>query len=338
MPRPWILGGRTPDRAAYGTLRGCLPINIHHEHTRPPQRHRSYGRNILTALLASGTIFVAELWAAARTGSLALLADAGHMFVDLSGLVLAYVALRIASRPADPQATFGYARAEVLAAAVNGLLVIGIAIGIVNAAIGRWRSPLESLDTDLVLIVASIGLIANIVAAWLLHKDAQENINTRGAWLNVMGDAVASVGVLIATLIVRFTGDTRWDTIISFVVAGILVVAAWSLLRGAVLILLERAPPHVQPADVKRAVEGLADVVNVHDLHLWTLTPGEHSLSMHVSIERAAVPRFHGVVKDIEDLLMERFGLGHCTIQVEPEGEDHLSDVFDPVEGQVPTR
>ncbi len=288
------------------------------------------------ALLASGTVFVAEVWASLRTGSLALLADAGHLLVDLSGLLLAYAALRIASRPADPSATYGYARAEVLAAAINGLLVVGVAVGITIRAIGRLRSPLAELDTDLVLIVGALGLVANVVAALILHRDAAESINTKGAFLNVMGDALASVGVIIATIAVRFTGDTRYDTFISFVVAAIIVVAAWGLLRGAVAILLERAPPHLQPADIKRAVESLGDVVNVHDLHVWTLTPGEHSLSMHVSITLESSGRFHDVTQGIEELLAERFGLTHCTIQVEPEGADHVSDVFDPVEHKMP--
>lgn len=315
---------------------GAPSINIHHQHVKPPQRHRSYGRNILIALIASGSVFVVEIWASIVTGSLALLADAGHLLVDLSGLVLAYIALRIASRPADPQATFGYARAEVLAAAVNGLLIVTVAVTIVWRALDRLQKPLAELDTELVLIVATLGLVANVVAAWFLARDAQESINTKGAFLNVMGDAVASVGVIVATLIVHFTGDTRYDTFVSFLVALIIVVAAWGLLRGAVAILLERAPPHLQPEDIKRAVEGLPDVVNVHDLHVWTLTPGDHSLSMHVSITRDSAPRFHEVTGEIEDLLMERFGLRHCTIQVEPAGEDDVSDQYDPVHHRMP--
>lgn len=311
-------------------------INIHVDHIRPPQRHRSYGRNLLVALLASGSVMGVEIWAALVTGSLALLSDAAHLFVDLSGLALAYVALVIASRPANDRATFGYQRTEVLAAAVNGLLVVGIAIGILYRAWRRWQEPLESLDTQLVLVVALVGLLANVVAAFILHSDAKENINTKGAFLNVMGDAIASVGVVVGTLIVAYTGDTRWDTIISVFVAIIIVWAAWGLLKGAVAILLERAPPHLHPADIKRATEGLDAVVNVHDLHIWTLTPGHHSLSMHVSIRRERIPEFHHVTQAIEDLLMERFGLDHCTIQVEPEGQDAVSDRFDPVEGRDP--
>lgn len=303
------------------------------EHQQPPARAKRYGRNILIALLASSTVMVVELWAAFRTGSLALLSDAGHLLADVSGLALAYAALTVAGRPASSQATFGYGRAEVLAAAVNGLLVVAVALGIVWQAIGRLDSPLDSLDTGLVLKVGLVGLAANIFAAWLLREDAQENINAQGAFLNVMGDALASLGVLAATLLVHFTGDTRWDTFVSFLVAAIILAAAWGMLRGAVAILLERAPPHLRPADIKLTVEGLPDVVNVHDLHVWTLTPGHHSLSMHVSITRASAERFQEVTEAIEELLMQRFGLEHCTIQVEPEGHDLVSDSYDPVEG-----
>jgi cobalt-zinc-cadmium efflux system protein len=289
----------------------------------------------LIALIASGTVLVVELWASFRTGSLALLSDAGHLLVDLSGLIIAYIALRWASRPADPQATFGYARAEVLAAAINGLFVVGIAVAIVIRASQRLFFPLPELDTVLVLQVGLIGLAANVLAALLLRKDAAESINTKGALLNVMGDAVASVGVLAGTVLVHVTGDTRWDTIVSFFVAAIIVFAAWGLLRGAVAILLERAPPHLAPTDIKKAVESLPDVVNVHDLHVWTLTPGHHSLSMHVTITKEATSRFVEAIESIEELLLERFGLDHCTIQVEPEGHDEMSDHYNPVEGKV---
>lgn len=310
-------------------------MNIHLEHQRPPERHRRFGRNILVAVLASGTVFGVEVWAAIRTGSLGLLSDAAHAFVDITGLLLAYAALVLASRPASPRATFGYARAEVLAAAINGLLVVGIAAAIVWRAIDRLQDPLTALDTDLVLIVAAVSLAANILAAVVLQRDSRENINTRGAFVNVVGDALASLGVLVSGLLVRFTGNTVWDTLVSFFVAAIILYAAWGLLKGAVAILLERAPPHLLPQDIKRTVESLPEVVNVHDLHIWTLTPGQHSLSMHVSIERDATPRFLAVIQAIEEVLEERFGLDHCTIQVEPAGADPTSDRFDPVQGVI---
>jgi cobalt-zinc-cadmium efflux system protein len=310
-------------------------MNIHLEHQQPADRSRSYGRNILIALVAAATIFGLELWAGFKTGSLALLADAGHVFVDMSGLLLAYVALIFASRPASPRATYGYGRAEVLAAAVNGSLVVAIAVNIVIAAVKRLNNPIDSLDTNLILIVAGIGLGANLIAATFLHADSKENINSRGAFLNVMGDSLASVGVIAGALIVRFTGNTVWDTVVSFAVAAIILVAAWNMLRGAVAILLEWAPPHLQPELIKAAVESLSVVRNVHDLHVWTLTPGQHPLSMHVSITEEASAHWVQTIESIEELLMERFGLNHCTIQVEPEGHDQISDSYDPVHGEL---
>lgn len=306
------------------------------DHVRPPQRHRHYGRNILVALLASGSVFFLEVYGAWRTGSLALLSDAGHMLIDLSGLVLAYFALRWASRPATPQATYGFYRAEVLAAGINGVLLVGIVLFLVSRAVARLRSPLEELDATFVLWVALVGLGANVLAALMLHRDAQESINTRGAYWNVLGDAFASIGVVLSALLVRWTGDPSWDTHVTFLVAGIIAWGAVGLLRSSMAILLETAPPHLDMEDVKRSVEGLPGVVNVHDLHCWTLTPGEYSLTMHVSIERGSIPEFHHVTHAIEELLAERFGLQHCTIQVEPEGQDPDSDRFDPVHGELP--
>lgn len=290
----------------------------------------------MIALAASGTVLVVELWAAYVTGSLALLSDAGHLLVDLSGLVLAYFALLVASRPATPQATYGFFRAEVLAAAFNGLLLLGISGFILFRAWQRLQRPLPELDGTLILAVAVVGLIANLFAAKILHHDAQENINARGAFLNVLGDALASIGVIIGAVLIIVTGNTVWDTVVSVVVAVIIAYSAIRLIRSAVHILLEVAPPHMDLADVKRQVESLPSVVNVHDLHVWTLTPGRYSATLHVSIRRDRTPMFHEVIHEIENLLMERFGLDHCTIQVEPEGEDYVSDRFDPVEGRMP--
>lgn len=324
------------DRLVYARLAASTSINIHLDHVRPPQRHRSYGRNILIALVASGSVFWLEVYASWKTGSLALLSDAAHLLIDLSGLVLAYFALRWASRPATPQATYGFYRAEVLAAGANGVLLVGIVLFLVYRAFQRLRAPLADLDATFVLWVAVVGLGANVVAALMLHRDAQESINTRGAFWNVVGDAVASVGVILAALLVRWTGNPSWDTYVTFVVAGIIAYGAVGLLRSSVAILLEAAPKHLDMEQIKRSVEGIEGVVNVHDLHCWTLTPGQYSLTMHVSIEPDRALTFHHITHAIEDLLEERFGLEHCTIQVEPAGEDPESDRYDPVHGELP--
>jgi cobalt-zinc-cadmium efflux system protein len=303
-----------------------IAINIHLEHVEPPNRQQRFGRHLLIAMAASLAILVIELWGAAITGSLGLLADAGHAVTDMSGLILAYLALRWASRPATPQATYGYYRAEVLAALINGILLIGIVGFLVFRAFDRLRSPLLQLDSLTVQLVAGAAMVVNIGAAVLLRGDAQKNINAKGAFFNVVGDALASFAVLVSGLLVFVTGHTIWDTLVTFVVAGIILVGAIHLLRQTTSILLEVAPPHIDLAEMKQAVEKVDGVINVHDLHVWTLTPGRHSASLHVSIAKERVPTFHAVIRGIEDLLADEFGLEHCTIQVEPEGEDHVSN------------
>jgi cobalt-zinc-cadmium efflux system protein len=297
----------------------------------PPQRHRRFGRNLLLAMVASVAILVVEVWGAVVTGSLALLADAGHVLTDISGLLLAYLALRFASRPATPQASYGYYRAEVLAAMLNGFLLVGIVVFLVFKAVERLRTPLPDLDSLTVLAVAVIALAVNILVAVLLRRDARENINAKGALWNVLGDALASIGVIVAAALVHFTGNVLWDTLVTFFVCAIILVGAWGLLRATLHVLMEATPAHIDLAQLKRVMEGVEGVVNVHDLHVWTLTPGRYSASMHATIERSRILDFHHVVHDMEGVLMERFGLSHCTIQVEPAGEDHVSDRYDPV-------
>ncbi len=266
----------------------------------------------------SATILLVELWAAWRTGSLALLSDAGHVLTDLSGLGLALVALRVASRPATARATYGFARAEVLAALTNGILLVLVVGTILWRAAHRLQEPLPDLDTGMVLLVGAVGLGANLVSAALLRRDAQDSLNTRGAYLDVVGDALASVGVLASAALVRWTGDVVWDTAVSFLVAGIILVSAWRLLRTTGAILLERVPPHIRIEEVRSAVESVPGVVDVHDLHIWTHTMGRHSTTLHVCVAGERLADAHRVVESIEAVLRDRFGLRHSTIQAEP--------------------
>ncbi len=262
-------------------------------------------------------MLVLEAWTAYVTGSLALLSDAGHLMVDLSGLAFAYWALRWAARPASDQATYGYYRAEVLAASLNGFLLIGVVAFVTVSAARRLSNPLEELATTQILIVAVIGLGANILAALFLHDHARTNINAQGAFLNVVGDALASLGVIIATLLVRWTGQTIYDTLVSFVVAGIIAWGAWSLLRSSLRILLELAPPHIDVDAVRNAVLAVDGVLDVHDLHVWTLTPGHHSASLHATVAPSQSDN-HQILRRIEAVLSDEFELDHCTIQLEP--------------------
>ena len=319
-----IEGRDRPVRTAryeWGPRSGRIPV--HPEHKEPPSRHGRFGRHLLLALAASGVILVVELWGAYVSGSLALLGDAGHVLTDMSGLVFAYVALWWAGRPATHRATYGFYRAEVLAAGLNGFLLVGVVVFLVVQAVGRLRDPRASIDAVTVLWVAGAGLVVNVLAAALIHRHSEENINARGAFWNVLGDALASVGVLLSAVLVHVTGNTVWDTGVTFVVAGIISYGAWGLLRSSSAILLERAPPHIDVEAVRALVESVDGVIDVHDLHVWTLTPGRHSATLHVCLRADRVPAFHEVVQSIEALLEQRYGLTHCTIQPEPEGVTH---------------
>lgn len=302
---------------------GFPAIAIHEEHQAPPPRHIRFGRHLLLAMAASAIILVVELWGAFTTGSLALLGDAGHVLTDLSGLLFAYVALRWASRPATARATYGFYRAEVLAAVLNGFLLVGIVVFLVMQAVRRLQQPLGALDTTTVLLVAAVGLVVNAGAALLLHRHAHDSINARGAFWNVLGDALASIGVIVSALLVRLTGDTLWDTLITFLVAAIIAYGALGIIRSASAVLLERVPPNIDLQELRLAVEAVDGVVDVHDLHVWTHTPGRNSASLHVCLRADRCPDFYPVVVEIEALLERRFGLTHCTIQPEPAGATH---------------
>ncbi len=262
-------------------------------------------------------LLVAEVWAGIAAHSLALLSDAGHVLTDISGLVLAMVALRWASRPATAKATFGYLRAEVLAAMANGILLTGVVVFIVLRAVDRLRHPVDSIDTTTVLVVAVVGLGINLLSARLLHQHAKHNINARGAYLDLVGDALSSVGVIVSTLIVRATGDVVWDTVVAFIVAGIIALGAANLLRSTFAILLERVPPGVDLDVVRKAMRDVDGVAEVTDLHVWTHTPGSHSLTAHVAIKPESAAAFQSILKEVEHVLAERFALEHCTIQIE---------------------
>lgn len=190
--------------------------------------------------------------------------------------------------------------------------------GLLWRAAVRLRHPVDSLDTGAILLVAALGLAANLASAALLRRDARESLNTRGAYLDVVGDAVSSVGVLASALLVRLTGDVGWDTAVSFLVAAVILVSAARLLGSAGRILLESAPAHIDVEEVRRAVAAVPGVVGVHDLHVWTHTLGRHSATLHVTVAADALTEAHAVVQAIEETLRTRFGLRHCTVQAEP--------------------
>ena len=266
-------------------------------------------------------ILVVELVGAALSGSLALLADAGHVLTDGAGVGLALLAIRFAARPATPQRTFGYYRLEILAAVANAVLLFGVA-GFVLVEAWRRLSEPPAVASGLMLAVAAVGLVANAVSMWLLRDGQRTSLNMRGAYLEVWGDLLGSVAVLAAAVVIALTGFRAADPIASAVIAVAIVPRTWRLLREAVDVLLEAAPKGVDLAEVRRHLVETPGVTDVHDLHAWTITSGLPVLSVHVVLERDADA---GKVLDgLGACLAGHFDIEHSTFQLElPEHRGH---------------
>ncbi|WP_230632812.1 cation diffusion facilitator family transporter [Paenibacillus athensensis] len=261
-------------------------------------------------------IMLVEFIGGLATDSLALLSDSGHMLSDAGALALSLLALWFAGKPASPQRTFGFHRFEILAACLNALMLFIIAGFIIWEAIGRFMEP-PKVASGPMMLVASVGLIANLLSMWSLMKqgDVHGNMNIRSAYLHVIGDALGSVGALLAGGLMLLFGWYVADPIISVVVALLILKSAWSVLKMSVHILMEGAPVSVNCSEVQQALEGIEGVLDVHDLHIWTITSGLDSLSCHVRIEDSHNGQ-HILQKAIE-LLEQRFSITHATIQVE---------------------
>ena len=236
------------------------------------------------------------------------------MATDAAGLILALLAIRIGRRPATPERSFGYARVEILAAVANAVILFVVAAVILVEALGRIGSPPEVLAGPM-LAIAAMGLVVNVVAIRLLHAGAQRSLNLRGAYLEVLGDMFGSVAVLVAGIVILVTGWTPIDTIASVLVALLIVPRTWSLLREATDVLLQATPRGVDLGEVRTHLLGAAGVVDIHDLHAWTLTSGKHVVSAHVVIEAAADPP--SVLDELCRCLSDDFDFEHSTIQLE---------------------
>jgi cobalt-zinc-cadmium efflux system protein len=281
-----------------------------HDHGRLDADRRALA--IALALVLGLTI--GELVAGIAADSLALLADAGHLLSDAAALGFALFAASMAMRPARGRWTFGFRRLEILAAQANGLLLALVGIWIVYAAIRRLVSP-PDVHAGIVLAVALAGIAVNLAATAVLSRASRESLNVRGAFLHVASDLAAFVGTAIAGVLVLAFGWDRADPIASLVVAALMFWAAYGLIRESTAIFLELAPEDIDPAEVGRAIVGVPHVVETHDLHVWTVTSGFPAVSAHVLVEPGA--DCHGIRKEIEQVLRDRFDLEHTTLQVD---------------------
>jgi cobalt-zinc-cadmium efflux system protein len=281
----------------------------------------AHRKRLVAVLVITCVVLIVEVIGGLIAGSLALLADAGHMLTDSTGLIMALIAASLATRAATVKRTFGLQRAEVLAALANALLLVGVAVWVLIKAVDRLSSPQE-IDTSLMLVVAVVGTLANLAGLLILRPAQSKSLNVRGAYLEVFGDLVGSVTVIVAALLIMITGWTPFDAIASLAIVVLIIPRAWSLLREVVDVLLEATPRGVDLAEVRDHIKRVRGVVDVHDLHAWTITSGVPVLSAHVIVDNACIMegRSGEVLDRLGECLGGHFDVSHCTFQLEPVG------------------
>lgn len=285
-------------------------------HTAPVHQPARDGRRLFWALVLTAGFAVVELLGGLVAQSLALVADAGHMFTDAAALTLAWAALRFARLPSDRKRTYGYQRLQVLAAFVNSLILLAAVLWIGYEAIERLQSP-ASIVAPLMLGVATAGLLVNVVALVFLHGGDTHNLNVRAAYLHVLSDLLGSLFAMTAAVVVMFTGWLRIDPLLALVVAVLIVIAAIRLLRKSAHILLEGSPEWLDIDELQRELKvAVADVIDVHHVHVWSLTTHHPLVTLHAQIRTDASPG--PVLEEIKVFLARRYALEHSTIQLEP--------------------
>ncbi|RXT05232.1 cation diffusion facilitator family transporter [Ammoniphilus sp. CFH 90114] len=293
--------------------------HCHHHHEISREGNK---KGLTIALVITTSIMLLEFFGGLITNSLALLSDSGHMLSDASSLALSLFAIWFASRPASPNKTYGYYRFEILAALFNGVTLFIIAGFIVWEAYHRFLEP-PVVASGAMMAIAAVGLLANLLSAWALMRkgDVKNNVNLRSAYLHVLGDALGSVGAILAGFVMYFFSWYLADPIISVIVSILILRSAWGVIKHTIHILMEGTPITVDQAEVKEALESIEGVLDVHDLHIWTITSGLDSLSCHLLIEDD---------KDSQEILQqainkieERFKIMHTTIQVEKSQLQH---------------
>lgn len=289
----------------------------HHGHARA--RHHESGQSargsLKLALIITSTFLVAEFAGALYTNSLALLADSGHMLTDVAALGMSFFAMWFSTKRATPRKTYGFYRVEILAALLNGVFLVLIALYIFYEAYHRFLNPPE-VKANWMLVVATAGLLANLASAYLLFGKRHESLNVRGAFFHVLSDAIGSVGAIIASIAIMVGGYRAADPLMSTIVAVLILSSSWILIRDAVDILLEGTPSHINIVSLREQLGRVGGVGSVHDLHVWTLTSGVLAMSCHVVVQGEEFRR-GDVLNQINCIAREAFRIDHTTIQIE---------------------
>lgn len=321
----------TPSNEASHACQGHGHDHDHgHAHGLGHSHHHSlrgqsadYKRRLAITLVLAAAYMVAEIVGGLITNSLALLADAGHMFSDVASLALSFFAVWLASQPSPPHRTFGYHRAEILAALANGVTLVAVSIFICVEAYERVWSPPE-VEGGLMMIIAVGGLVINLIGLWILNTGRAENLNIRGAWLHVLTDALGSVGAIAAGVLIWAFGWEWADPVASVLIALLVLYSAWSLVKESVGVLMESAPARIDVDEVRTSLMQVQGVIDVHDLHVWTITSGMDAISAHVVTEEG-----HGdpqLLRQLQNVLATDFQLLHATLQLEPPGFKQACD------------
>lgn len=294
-----------------------------------PHPNKALENKFVISMILTAAILVAEVVGGFWTGSLALLSDAAHVFMDIFALALSYLALRLSSLPADDRHTYGFHRLEVLAALINGITLGAIAIEIFSESWKRWFNP-EPIKSMEMLVIAVIGLVVNLVVAFVLgghaheHEEGEEeheeaeDLNVRSAYLHVLGDAISSVGVIVAAALIWFTGWTWLDPLMSVFIGILIVVSSWRVLKSSLHILVEGVPEHLSIEKIGQNMASVSGVKDVHDLHVWSICSGHVALSAHVITADQKLTDGDGIMAELKARLA-KFGIEHTTIQFECE-------------------
>jgi cobalt-zinc-cadmium efflux system protein len=296
---------------------------VGHVHAHVHERAESR-RALAIALAVTAAYTVVEVVGGIYTGSLALLADAVHMLSDNLALALALAAAWLATRPATPGRSYGYKRAEVLAALANGVLLVALSIWIFVAAIRRLSDPPDVLG-GWMLVIAVVGVAVNVAAGGVLYRSRAASINVEAAFRHVLADLLGSFGVLAAAVVILTTGWLQADPVVSILIGLLVLASAWTILRDSTQILLEATPRGMDATEIGRRLAGAPGVVEVHDLHVWTITSGFPALSAHVLVRPGE--DCHGRRRELERLLHDEFGIEHTTLQVDHAAEGGLVEI-----------
>jgi cobalt-zinc-cadmium efflux system protein len=295
------------------------PIHDHehgHVHGLSPETSGAVGNKLLLSIVITSLTLVAEVVGGILTGSLALLSDAAHVFLDIFALALSYGAVRLAAKAPSSRHTFGFRRMKVLAALINGATLLLVAFEIFRESISRFAHP-SAVIAGPMLIVAGIGLVANLIVALVLKGHDHDDLNSRAAFLHVLSDALSSVGVIIAGLVILLTGWTWVDPVASILIGIMILAGAWRLLKEVIHILNEGSPDSAKPDEVSAALTAIPGVLAVHDLHIWTIEPGYTVMSAHVLLDDQRLSDTGTIMNSIKEIADHRFNIEHTTVQLE---------------------